>query len=380
MHVLVIPTWYPNGADKLIGIYHKEFCEALANNDVNVNMLYVDRQPISNPVKYLFMKKKECIQETNYKTYIRKMFDVRRISYSMSIDRYCKTLEKAFNDYVKINGKPDVLHAMVTIPAGYAACKLGEKYNIPVVVTEHSSYYQRFFEGEDTKYSEYVMNHCYYTTVSRYMADWILNKYSNCDLLPNCVDVDKFMLNREKIKGIKLITVSGLRRKKYIDNAIHALKILIEVKKVDATLTVVGDGQDEYFFKLKCQEMGMDKYVNFVGRKTKEEVAELLNKHNIYVVASDLETFCIPAVEALASGMPVVSTMCKGPEGFLDNRCGVLVPFGDDRKMAEAIINVYLKYDNYDINYLREVANRYSGKNVTDKAKAIYEKLINDKK
>ena len=381
MHVLIIPTWYPNGADKLIGIYHKEYANALANNNVKVNMLYIDRQKISHPIKYLFMNKKEVIDEGNYKTYIRKIYDIRRISYSMSINNYYKALEKAFIDYIKINGKPDILHAQVTIPAGYAACKLGKKYNIPVVVTEHSSYYQRFFKDENIKYGEYVINNSYYTTVSKYMADWLNEKYNNIDVLPNLVDIDNFMLPRKEIKGLRLITISGLRRSKYIDHTIEALKYLIDNNKVsDASFTIVGDGQEGYILKNKCHELNMDRYVTFAGRKDKKEVAKLLNNSNIYVVASDTETFCIPAIEAFASGIPVVSTKCHGPEEFIDDKSGILVPFGDIKSMAEAILKVYENIDKYDIKYLRNIASKYSGKSISKKAIKIYEQLLKDKK
>ena len=381
MHLLVIPTWYPNGTDKLIGIYHKEYTEALAKSGVKVNMLYIDRQLMSHPFKYLKMNKKEIIKENNYDTYIKKMYDVRRISYSLSINNYCKSLEKAFVDYVKENGKPDILHAMVTIPAGYATCKLGKKYNIPVVVTEHSSYYQRFFNEQNIKYSKYVLENSYYTTVSKYMADWITSNFGKCDVLPNLVDVDSFILPRKKINKLKLITISGLRRNKYIDNTIKALKYLIDNKLIkEGSLTVVGDGQDEAFFKNVSHELNMDKYVNFVGRKTKEEIAKILNEHNIYVVSSNTETFCIPAIEAFASGIPVVSTKCNGPEEFIDKKSGKLVPFNDIEKMAHAILDVYNNIDNYDIKYLRSIANNYSGKSISKKAISIYEKLIKDKK
>ena len=54
MNILVIPSWYPNGLDQLMGIYHKEFCEALsAKKEAHVNMLFIERERLNNPLKYL---------------------------------------------------------------------------------------------------------------------------------------------------------------------------------------------------------------------------------------------------------------------------------------------------------------------------------------
>ena len=58
LNVIVVPTWLPTGKDKLMGIYHQVFCEALnEDQDINANILYIDRQRLINPIKYIFMKK-----------------------------------------------------------------------------------------------------------------------------------------------------------------------------------------------------------------------------------------------------------------------------------------------------------------------------------
>lgn len=382
MNILVIPSWYPNGVDKLMGIYHKEFCTALSKREgIKVNMLYLDRQRLSAPIKYLFMKKREIIEEDGYKTYMLKMLDLHKISFDIQMKKYTRVLEKAFKYYLKYNPIPDVIHAEVTNPAGYAACKLGKKYNIPVVVTEHASYFERFFKGEDYKYGRYVLDNSYFTTVSNYMKKEILKINDQCDVLANLVDTENFKKKREKVSGLRLVTVVALRKLKRLDDIMEALKIIIEENKIeDAKLTIVGDGFDEEYFKKRCLELGMDNYVDFVGRKTKEEIANILLKNNIYVMASEIETFGIPIIEAFASGIPVVTTKCLGPEEYVDDKCGKLISVGNPKEMAAAILEVYQNLDKYDIKYLRSVADRYSAKSITDKAIKIYKELIKNKK
>lgn len=175
LHVLVIPTWYPNGEDKLIGVYHKLFSTALAEYGVKTNMLYVDRQGLSSLPKYPTMQKLYEESNTGYVTYCRRMLDISKFSADAQLSAYCRTVEKLYKAYVKKHGKPDILHAHVTVPAGYAAAKLGEKYHIPVVITEHSSYFERFFEGSTAKYGLYAARHSVMTCVSGYMTD-ILKK------------------------------------------------------------------------------------------------------------------------------------------------------------------------------------------------------------
>lgn len=116
--------------------------------------------------------------------------------------------------------------------------------------------------------------------------------------------------------------------------------------------------------------------MKFVGRKSKEEIAQILNENNMFVITSTNETFCIPGIEALASGMPVVSTKCFGPEEYIDEKSGKLVEIGNIEEIASAIASVYQNIEEYDIKYLRDIADRYSAKNVTDMALEVYQELI----
>lgn len=193
LHVLVIPTWYPNGEDKLIGVYHKLFSTALAEYGVKTNMLYVDRQGLSSLPKYPTMQKLYEESNTGYVTYCRRMLDISKFSADAQLSAYCRTVEKLYKAYVKQHGKPDILHAHVTVPAGYAAAKLGEKYHIPVVITEHSSYFERFFEGSTAKYGLYAARHSVMTCVSGYMTDILKEKHTiPAEVLPNIVNTKAF--------------------------------------------------------------------------------------------------------------------------------------------------------------------------------------------
>lgn len=379
MNILVIPSWYPNGKDKLMGIYHKEFCEALAmRKNVTVNMLFIERERLNNPLKFLFMPKHKKISEKNYHVYITRMLNRERLNYKWQIHSYVKVLTKAFKKYLRHNPKPDIIHAMVTLPAGYAACILGKKYNIPVVITEHASYAKMFFEGKNKSFGLSALNNArYFTTVSKYMLQEIPNSNTPKDVLPNLVDTQFFKLPRKKMNGLKLVQVCAFRRGKRIEDMLKALKIIVAKKEIkDISLTIVGDGYLKEYYQKTCHDLGLDAYVHFVGRKTKKEIATILNDNNIFAITSDKETFCIPGIEALASGMPIVSTKCFGPEEYLDEKNGKLVNVGDIESLASAIIEVYKNLNKYDICYLRATADRYSPKNITNKALKIYEKVI----
>mgnify|MGYP004535658607 FL=1 len=378
MRVLVIPTWYPNGEDKLMGVYHKEFTYALNNYGIKADMLFIDRQRLSNPFKYLFMKKKEIDKETNYNVYIYKLLNLSPISFKLGINRYVKKLDYAFKDYLKHNEKPDLIHAHVTVPAGYAACIIGKKYNIPVIVTEHCGNLERFYKNDSLKkYGNFVLKNSTYSTVSKYMKDIVLKYTNECYIIPNLVDTTPFNNDvvRKRNNVFKLVSVCALREGKRLDIAFKAIKKLKE-QNIKIHLDVIGDGFYENYYKQVCDELNLHKEITFLGRKNKFEIAEILKKENALLISSELESFGIPGIEAMASGLPIVSTDCLGPTEYINSKVGVICKINDVDDMADKIKYLINHYEKYDSSYIRKEASKYSKEEVIKNTIKLYNKVL----
>ena len=117
-------------------------------------MLHIDRQPISQALRFPFMKKRYTVEEKGYRTYARRMLNRHRLSPHWQMKAYTRCLYRLYKAYEKKNGKPDVLHAQVLIPAGYATAMLGKRIGVPVLITEHASYFERFFKDWSAPYTK----------------------------------------------------------------------------------------------------------------------------------------------------------------------------------------------------------------------------------
>ncbi len=381
LHILVVSTWYPHGGDKLIGIYHKQFCEALAKAGVKVNMLHIDARPISSALAYPIKKKKYTVQEDGYKTYFRLMLNRKRISETMQLKAYTKKLEKLYGEYEAENGRPDVLHAQVLIPAGYAACVLGKKLGIPVMVTEHASYFQRFFAGWHRPYMDYVaQNAAKITCVGKHMVEYLAREQKiAAQVLPNIVDYAAFA-NPKAPKSdstLRFVTVCALRHGKNIRSGLIALAKLRDAGKLtDFQYTVVGTGYLLEGYVENAKELGLCGCVHFAGQKTHDEIAQILSQSDIMLVTSNTETFCIPAIEAAAAGVPVVSTRCGGPEGFLTPAASELCNTDDPDSLADAIMRMVARLPEIKEEDVRAVAKPFDGAAVAAQAIAYYEQIL----
>ena len=127
-----------------------------------------------------------------------------------------------------------------------------------------------------------------------------------------------------------------------------------------------------------CNDLNLNKEVTFLGRKNKIEIAEILKKENALLISSELESFGIPGIEAMASGLPIISTDCLGPPEYINSKVGVICEVNNVDDMASKIKYVINNYNKYDSEYIKKVANKYSKEEIIKNTIKIYKKINNE--
>ena len=196
---------------------------------------------------------------------------------------------------------------------------------------------------------------------------WYGNAIQNCKstVIPNAVNP---IFIRPQYRGEKRKVIAGAGRlndQKNFGLLIRAFtKIAAEFPEY--SLVIYGKGDKEQKLKSLVNSMGLRERVKFPGNI--QNIAEEMEKNTMFVLSSDFEGMPNALMEAMALGLPCVSTDCPcgGPRYLIQNGVdGLLVPVGDENKMAEAIKNL--------------LTNRDYAKEMGQKASKISEKLAPDK-
>lgn len=168
------------------------------------------------------------------------------------------------------------------------------------------------------------------------------------DVIYNPLDIEKIeKLSEETVEHpwfndkIPIVINIGSLNKSYQKGHDYLLKTFKQVrKKVHCRLVILGEGEKERELKQLSIDLGISNDVAFLGFQ--DNPFKFIKKSSVFVLSSRFEGFPNVLFEAMACGVPVVSTRCpSGPEEIItDSVNGLLVPVEDEKKMTEAILEI----------------------------------------
>ncbi|MFB9076421.1 N-acetyl-alpha-D-glucosaminyl L-malate synthase BshA [Flavobacterium procerum] len=310
---------------------------------------------------------------------------------------YELALSSKLVDMVKLY-KIELLHVHYAIPhayAGYMAKQMlkNEGINLPMITTLHGT--DITLVGNHPFYKPAVTfsinKSDYVTSVSQSLKDDTLKLFkikNKIKVIPNFIELDKpkkdpqapchrYVMAKE---NERIIThISNFRKVKRIPDII---KIFYNVQKeIPAKLMMVGDGPEKEKAEILCQELGILDKVIFFGNS--HEIDKILCMTDLFLLPSETESFGLAALEAMACGVPVISSNSGGlPEVNFDGFSGYLSNVGNVEEMATNAIKI-LKDDKvlsqFKANAL-EVAKKFDIHNILPKYEALYQKAVDDYK
>jgi N-acetyl-alpha-D-glucosaminyl L-malate synthase BshA len=225
------------------------------------------------------------------------------------------------------------------------------------------------------------------TAVSRFLREKTIANYGinkEIEVIPNFVDTAKYhridaqAIRRQIAPGGEkiLIHVSNFRPVKRVPDAINIYNTIRQ--RVPAKLVLIGDGPDRSNCERLCRDLKIYEDVKFLGKQA--ELVPLLSAADLFLMPSQSESFGLSALEAMACGVPVVSSSVGGlPELLVHGETGFIAEIGDIQRMARYAIDLLTNEQKHtlfaDASRRRSV-EMFDVKKVVDLYEGFYERVL----
>lgn len=366
MHILFITSYYPSQNAPITGIFFHDQATALHKAGHQVGVIVTPRINVTlEEVKRDGLSKLRALTRDAYF----QDFPVYRMHWGW-FPRVAPPLVawltggaglRAYERYVREHGQPDVIHGHNTFYGGYVAARIGQRYHLPVVLTEYSSSYLEglvFLPGQ-SQIVQYTLRHVDVRLTCGQSLVGALHRYAPeqpIDVIGCIVDTSYFELAPhppEPPPFIFLVIAQLKERRKGFDILLKAFHKAF-ADRPDVQLHIRGHGPLKPELEKLVEALNLQTQVKFLGMMTRDQLRDLIYQSHALVSSSYVETFGVTVAEAMACGRPVVSTRSGGPEDFVTERSGILLPPRDLDALAEAMEKMVAEYAQFDPPAVRE--------------------------
>ena len=290
-------------------------------------------------------------------------------------------------DVVKYE-KLDLIHVHYAIPHASAAFMAKQilatqGITIPFVTTLHGT--DITLVGRDPSF-EPVITFCInqsdaVTAVSESLKADTLKHFdvkNDIHVIPNFIRLNKSSEknNNEEIRELYankderiLCHISNFRKVKRVEDVIRIFAKVVKTRP--SKLIFVGDGPERYHCEMLCRELSLCEHILFLGKV--RDTSHVLNISDVFMLPSETESFGLAALEAMAVGVPVISSNTGGiPEVNLNGVSGFLSDVGDIDEMAKNTLHVL---ENEHLHTFKQNAKKQAENFSLDRILPMYEEI-----
>jgi glycosyltransferase involved in cell wall biosynthesis len=166
--------------------------------------------------------------------------------------------------------------------------------------------------------------------------------FSNLKMIPNSLEIDKFPFKQRSNDSNRFIWMRAFHQ---IYNPTMAIRVLYRLVKVDpnAQLTMIGPKLDNSLDEVKqlVEELELAAHVTFTGKVTQDEWVNLAQEQDIFINTSNKDNLPYTILEAMAPGLPIISTNVGGLSFFLEHQQNSLLCNANaDEEMTQNILQL----------------------------------------
>lgn len=384
MYILMIARGIPSDKYPQWGCFEKDQAEALASIGHKVIVMSLDGRFLLHRRKIgLEHQQINGVEYYDYYLYPQKLTDI--LSHALTLYIQDNLIQNLYRIIEKKHGKPDIIFGQMFINTRMGIC-LSQKYNIPIVGIEHLG---RFNDanldnwGHTKKDAEYTYHNIHTAiAVSHKLKESLYRHFSiTADVVPNLLGKEFYYTAPNNNEAFTIVSVGRLDHGKGFDLLIQALLKIKDKLPQNWQVKIIGSGEWRDILQREINTSNLQNNIVLLGQKNKQEIVQLLQQSDLFVLPSRSETFGVVYIEAMACGLPIIATDCGGPRDIVTKDNGLLIPNEDVDALGEAILYMVENIDKYDRKAIAEDCQaRFSPKVVAKQLTQIFEDTIKNAK
>lgn len=347
LHVLVLPSYYPTRQRPYNGTFFREWASALRCAGVQVGVAYVETRGI----RELSISN---VRETHFQTTSAPEGGIptTRVAGWNPLSQWtpgglvwARLTQRVIREYIARHGRPDIVAAKSATWAGQAARLARQRWGMPYVITEVNT---AFGTGRVRGWEAAVSRHAFAEAEAVIAISQNLRRRlerfggpRRVEIIPCTVDESFWVLppTPRPASPFTFYAQAHLSPRKGFDLLIRAFARRFR-GDAGVRLVIGGGGEIRDQLETLTDTSGVRSQVTFLGAIPRDAVREAMWSANCFVLPSHAENFGVVLIEALSTGLPVISTRCGGPEDIIADRVGILLEPGDEEGLADALATI----------------------------------------